>query len=110
MNKGAIMLSINIQTPDSVMQILRDKFKARRLSSKLTQEGLAKRSGVSLGSLKRFEKTTEISLRSLLKLALVLECLDDFINIADSKPSKINSIDELLKSSKVKSPKRGSIK
>jgi len=104
------MLSINMQTSDSLMQMLREKFKAKRLSLKLTQEGLAKRSGVSLGSLKRFEKTTEISLRSLLKLALVLECLDDFTHIANQEPSKINSIDELLKISKEKSPKRGSIK
>ncbi len=104
------MLSINIQTPDAVMQILRDNFKAKRLTLKLTQEGLAKRSGVSFGSLKRFEKTAEISLRSLLKLALVLECLDDFTNIANPEKIEINSIDELLKVSKVKSSKRGSIK
>ena len=104
------MLSINLQTPDAVLQILRDNFKAKRLTLKLTQEGLTKRSGVSLGSLKRFEKTAEISLRSLLKLALVLECLDDFTNIANPEKVEINSIDELLKVSKVKSSKRGSIK
>jgi len=104
------MLSINIQTPESVMEILRDKLKQRRLSLNLTQEGLAKRSGVSLGSLKRFEKSTEISLRSLLKIALVLECLDDFTTIANPKQDEINSIDELLRSKSLKVPKRGSIK
>ena len=104
------MLSINIQTPESVMMIIRDKIKQRRLSLKLTQEGVAKRSGVSLGSLKRFEKSAEISLHSLLKIALVLECLDDFTTIANSKQNKVNSIDELLKSKPLKVPKRGSIK
>jgi hypothetical protein len=39
---------------------------------------LAKRSGVSLGSLKRFETTGQISLESLLLLADVLNRLDDF--------------------------------
>jgi transcriptional regulator with XRE-family HTH domain len=45
----------------------------KRLDKNPTQEGLAKRSGVSLGSLKRFESSGHISLESLLKLALVLE-------------------------------------
>jgi len=104
------MLSVNIQTPESLMEILRDKLKQRRLSLNLTQEGLAKRSGVSLGSLKRFEKSGEISLRSLLKIALVLECLDDFTTIANPKQDAINSIDELLKEKPLKIPKRGTIK
>ena len=104
------MLSINIQTPEAVMKLLRDKLKIKRLSLKLTQEGLAKRSGVSFGSIKRFENSAEISLRSLLKVALVLECLDDFLTIADPKQNEINSIDELLKSKPLKVPKRGSVK
>ncbi len=104
------MLSINIQTPETVMIMLRDKFKQRRLSLRLTQEGLSKRSGVSLGSLKRFEKSAEISLHALLKIALVLECLDDFTTIADPKLEEINSIEELLNVKPNKVPKRGSIK
>jgi len=104
------MLSINIQTPETIMNMLRDKLKKKRLSLNLTQEGLANRSGVSLGSLKRFEKNTEISLHSLLKIALVLECLDDFTSIANSKQEEVNSIDELLISKPLKVPKRGSIK
>ncbi len=105
------MLSINIQTPSSIMELLKQKFKEKRLDTQLTQEGLANRSGVSLGSIKRFESSGEISLKSLLKLALVLECLDDFLNIANQKSSQVNSIDELLKSTKtIKTPKRGKIK
>ena len=105
------MLSINIQTPVSVMQELKERFRDKRLSMELTQEGLAKRSGVSLGSIKRFESSAEISLKSLLKLALVLECLDDFTEIAQEKPQQVGSIDELLKvKDSVKKPKRGKIK
>jgi len=105
------MLAINIQTPSSVMDKLKQRFKEKRLHMKLTQEGLAKRSGVSQGSLKRFESSGEISLKSLLKLALILECLDDFMHIAQEKTLVINSIDELLKSDTTTyRPKRGSIK
>ena len=105
------MLNINISTPSSMMQTLKEKFKERRLTLDLTQEGLAKKSGVSLGSLKRFENSGQISLESLLKLALVLECLDDFSVIAQKKKIQPHSIDELLKTSKTaKTKKRGSIK
>lgn len=41
-------------------------------------EKFAEISGVSLGSLKRFENTGEISLVSLLKLAIVLDCAEEF--------------------------------
>ncbi len=105
------MLNINLSTPSSMIQTLKDKFKERRLSLDLTQEGLATKSGVSLGSLKRFESSGQIALESLLKLALVLECLDDFHTIADQKELQVNSIDELLKTTSAsKTKKRGKIK
>ena len=105
------MLSINIQTPSAVMLNIQDSFKQRRLYFNLTQNGLAKRSGVSLGSLKRFESSGEISLKSLLKLAVILECLDDFTNIVQPIKSDIGSIDDLFKEKKSTSTtKRGRIK
>ena len=105
------MLSINIQTPSSVILNIRDTFKQKRLSLKFTQEGLDLRSGVSFGSIKRFESSGEISLKSLLKLAVILECLDDFTNIATPSQKTISSIDELLKETNHKNfPKRGKIK
>ena len=48
----------------------------------MTQRELAARSGVTWASLKRFERQGLIALDSLLKLALVLECLDDFDRLA----------------------------
>jgi len=93
------------------MQTLKENFKQLRLSLQLTQDGLASRSGVSLGSVKRFEGSGEISLKSLLKLAVVLECLDDFVNIATYSNENISSIDELIKQdNKSSKPKRGKIK
>ncbi|MDY3201232.1 MAG: helix-turn-helix transcriptional regulator [Arcobacter sp.] len=102
------MLAINISTPKSIMQDLKDKFKQKRLSLNLTQEGLSNKSGVSLGSIKRFETSGEISFESLLKIALVLNCLDDFKNIANKKDEQYDSMDDLLKIKPIK--KRGAIK
>ena len=50
----------------------------------------------------------EISFESLLKVALVLNCLDDFKNIAIVKSEKYETMDDLLKVKPIK--KRGTIK
>ena len=52
--------------PQSLAEGIAKRVRARRLELNLTQQALAKRSGVSLGSLQRFENQAEISLKSLL--------------------------------------------
>jgi transcriptional regulator with XRE-family HTH domain len=90
------MLSFLPKTPTEMMQELRAKFKARRKDLSLTQAELAERSGVSLGSLKRFEHTGQIALESFLKLALVLECLEDFEKACKPIEKMPESIEALL--------------
>ena len=60
----------------------------------ITQEEFSKKSGVSFGSIKRFENTGEISLFSLIKIAIVLECEDEFLNLFQQK--QYNSIEEII--------------
>lgn len=88
-------MSFNLKTPKEIQQELAERLKARRLSQNLTQEGLSTRSGVSWGSIKRFERTGQISLDSLLKLCLVLGCLQDFENISLAE-SPAKTLDEIL--------------
>lgn len=65
-------------TPPEIALALAANVRARRKERRLTQSGLAKLSGVSLGSIKRFENSGEISLKSLLSIAVVLGCEEDF--------------------------------
>jgi len=90
------MLSFLPKTPNDVMQELSTRFRTRRKTLGFSQKELATRSGVSLGSLKRFEQSGEISLESLLKLAVILECLEDFEGICREKGKVPKSLDELL--------------
>jgi transcriptional regulator with XRE-family HTH domain len=69
--------SINKKPYDFLLDIAL-RHKALRKKAGFSQSELAKRSGVSLGSLKRFELTGQISLESLLQLADVLNRLNDF--------------------------------
>ena len=87
------MLSFLSPTPSKIMETLKTKFRQRRKALGYTQPELASRSGVSLGSLKRFERFGQISLESLLKLALVLECLGEF---GEAKEKRFGSIEEIV--------------
>ena len=90
------MLSFLPPTPLEVMENLKTNFRKRRKALGYTQEELAIRSGVSLGSLKRFERIGQISLESLLKLAFVLECMEEFGSLCGEKEEKFESIEEII--------------
>ena len=64
--------------PSDSLREIAQRHKVLRKQAGFSQSEMAKRSGVSLGSLKRFETTGQISLESLLLLADVLNRLDDF--------------------------------
>jgi transcriptional regulator with XRE-family HTH domain len=68
-------------TPYEVSKEIAQRHRNLRKKLKMSQEEMAERSGVSLGSLKRFENTGKISLESLLKLLHLLGRLDDFNTI-----------------------------
>lgn len=69
--------SIN-KTPVQVQNELALRFKKIRQYKKISQAKMAEKSGVSLGSIKRFEYTGQISLESLLKLVHFIDRLSDF--------------------------------
>ena len=68
-------------TPYEVSKEIAQRHRNLRKKLKMSQEEMAERSGVSLGSLKRFENTGKISLESLLKLLHLLGRLEDFNTI-----------------------------
>ena len=75
-------------TPKEMQKAIALKFRSLRLQLNLSQQTLSEKSGVSYGSLKKFEQTSQISLESLLKLALVLGSIDDFKALFVSKISE----------------------
>ena len=71
-----------------------EKIKQKRKKLKISQQELAQKSGVSLGSIKRFETKFEISLQSFVKIAIALDLDKDFDNLFTSKT--YTSIDEII--------------
>jgi len=77
-----------------IQQRLSQRVRARRREGKISQSEMAARSGVSLGSIKRFESSGEISLTSLLRIAVVLGYETDFDRLFERK--NYQSIDEII--------------
>lgn len=88
------IISIEVPTPAELSTVIAGNVKARRLELDLTQEGLATRAGVKLPTYRKFERTGEISLTGLLRIAFALDCLDDFRQLFAQK--KFATMAELL--------------
>ena len=65
------------ETPEEINLALAQRFQRIRKRRGLSQLQLSEKSNVSFGSIKRFETTGQISLISLTKLAVALDCADD---------------------------------
>lgn len=76
----------------------------------LTQEGLAKRSDVSLASLRKFEQSGAISLESFLKIQMVLGGINDIVQATQTKETLFSSIDDVLNAGRKPMRQRGSRK
>ena len=84
----------NPKTPNDIAHELVEKIKQHRKKLKISQAQLASKSGVSLGSIKRFESKYEISLNSFIKILIALNLEQDLENLFTQKC--YNSIDEVI--------------
>ena len=84
----------NPKTPNDIAKELVEKIKQYRKKLKISQAQLASKSGVSLGSIKRFESKHEISLNSFIKILIALNLEQDLENLFTQK--NYNSIDEVI--------------
>ena len=75
--------SIN-KLPSDVLLNTATKVRELRKEAGYSQAELARRSGVSLGSVKRFENTGQISMVSFLKILHLLNRLEEFEGILQS--------------------------
>lgn len=71
----------NETTPGDINKKIAERIRAIRKRRKISQKELGEKSGVSLGSVKRFEQSGEISLLSLTKIAIALEIDDEMKNL-----------------------------
>lgn len=88
------MINLYQKTWTEINNDIAQKIVRLRKRKKITQKQLAARSGVSLGSLKRFEQSGEISLQSLTKIAIALDLENELEDLFNNVP--FASIEEVI--------------
>ena len=88
------MINLYQKTWTEINNDIAQKIVRLRKRKKITQKQLAARSGVSLGSLKRFEQSGEISLQSLTKIAIARDVENELEDLFNNVP--FASIEEVI--------------
>ena len=86
------------ETAEELDQKLAQRVQNIRKRRSISQETLASLSGVSAGSIKRFETSGQISLISLTKIAMALDIADDIRNLFATVPYR--DIQEVINETK----------
>ena len=84
----------NKKTPKEINMLIAERIRKIRRRRKISQKRLSEKSGVSLGSVKRFENSGEISLISLTKIAVALELDGELERLFEDTPYL--SIEEII--------------
>jgi transcriptional regulator with XRE-family HTH domain len=100
------MMTFTIMPSEDMALELASRVKDRRLAQSLTQEGLANRSGVPLGTLKKFERTGQIAFVSFVRLVTAVGDEAALENLLLKR--KFETLDDVLDVRK--KPRRGTIK
>ncbi len=99
------MLPLSVRSPREIARALAGRVKVLRLDHGWTQEEVAERAGLALATYRQFERTGQISLERLLKLAVVLNASEGFEQLFVRPPAR--SLAELEKLAERQTRKRG---
>ena len=83
------------KTPGELQTLIAESVRMIRRMRKISQKKLSELSGVSLGSVKRFEQSGEISFLSLIKIATALDLNNELEHLFEDVPPL--SIEEIIR-------------
>ena len=92
------MEALRWETAEDLDKNLALRVRKIRKRRKISQQKLADLSGVSYGSIKRFETSGQISLLALTKIAMALDMADELRNIFSQVPYR--NIQEVINESR----------
>ena len=95
---GHTLLGADDKAGVAEIMALAQRLSRIRKRRNISQQQLSERSNVSFGSIKRFETSGQISLISLTKLCVALDCVDEIKNLFTN--IEYNSIDEVIRERK----------
>ncbi len=101
------MTPLSVQTPREIARTVARRVKVLRLDRGWTQEEAAERAGLALATYRQFERTGQISLERLLKLAVVLDALAGFDHLFVRPPARsLAELEELERQTRKRGRRR----
>lgn len=88
-------MPVTLFSPPEVSKTLALRLRARRLDRGWTQAELAERSNVAVDTLKKFERTGQISLVRMVRLTMALGCVDEVEHLfRQSVPASLDALEQ----------------
>ena len=100
------MLDVGFATYEEVCKELGARLKAQRLAQMLTQEDLAVRAGLSVGTVKNIENKGQSSIESVVRLGLALGLADHFQELFKLQVESIAQMDQAEQSKRIRASRR----
>ncbi len=91
------MAILSLFTASEVQQQLAESVRKKRKLLKLSRHALAEKSTVPASTIKKFETTSQISLRQFILLWQCVDSLDNLVSLTKETDYQPGSIDEVLK-------------
>lgn len=88
---------LSLLTSNDIQEQFADTIKRKRKEQKLSRQALAEKSTVPASTIKKFETTSQISLRQFILLWQSLDSLDKLAELCKETPKTPTSIEEVLK-------------
>jgi transcriptional regulator with XRE-family HTH domain len=97
------MIDIKLMSPKEIVVELGSRLKSRRLSLRVTQEELAQRAGLNVGTIKNLEaKTGACTLDTVVRASVALGLADHFEQIFIVKPKSIAQMEQIAQAPKLR--------
>ena len=97
-NMLSVLDNYTLDSIDDIAITLAQDFRKRRIEKNMTREEIAKKSGVAVSNIVRFEQKGLISLKNLIGIAIATEYTSEVKNIfAEPKYSTIEELTQIRK-------------
>lgn len=95
----------DLDSPTSILALLAERIKKRRLEKGLSREALSQLSGVPVPTIAKFEQKNTVSLKAFIALAMPLGYTEDIKKLLDEP--KFSTMNELQQINDNQNRKRG---
>jgi transcriptional regulator with XRE-family HTH domain len=93
-------LNFSLYSPGELCRRIGERARELRLASGQRQADVAEKAGIPLSTLKRFERTGEVGLHTVVRIALALGAEDGFAALFP--PRERRSLDEIVAANRVR--------